>query len=81
MNFHANICDVFSKRTHGAGRQVGFLSAHLQPLNPRLAALCVCVCVCVRVCVCVCVCVLLCRYDLLTFPQISLRADGDQIKF
>ena len=57
MNFHANICDVFSKRTHGAGRQVGFLSAHLQPLNPRLAALCVCVCV--RVCVCVCVCVIM----------------------
>lgn len=43
MNFDAR--DVFSKRTHGAGRQVGFQSAHLQPLDPRLAAHCVCVCV------------------------------------
>lgn len=59
----AEVWDVFSKGTHGAGRQVGLLSAHRQPLNPRLE------------------CVLLCRYDLLTaFPQICIRADGDQIK-
>lgn len=47
MNFSPNINDVFSKWK--AGRQVGFLTAHLQPLNPRLAAACVCVCVIMQI--------------------------------